>query len=88
MERVRGGPDHHATPATLNILPRCYSIPPQLGQLDAACPGMWSNPPGCSPPCYTILSAISPACRAELLSWERGLNTVQIQYGQPAYWLW
>ncbi len=60
----------------------------QLGQLDAACPGMWSSPPVCFPPCYAILSAIAPACRTELLSWENGLNTVQIQYGQPAYWLW
>ena len=49
---------------------------------------MWMTPPTCSPACYATLGAISPACRQELLSWEYGLNTVQIQYGQPAYWLW
>lgn len=70
--------------------PHCLPLPHslQLGQLDAECPGMWMTPPTCSPACYATLGAISSACRQELLSWENGLNTVQIQYGQPAYWLW
>lgn len=35
----------------------CMSIQP--GQLDAACPEMYSMTPSCSQPCYAVLASVS-----------------------------